>query len=87
MAKALMDSRMLDLPLNVVFYKWLLGLESSLGPADLHHVDPALALHLGTTVYDRFQSSLPRADLRLSSLSSIPNHLSHLRSLSRVNSE
>ena len=42
-----MDARMLDLPLNLIFYKWLLGMESSLGPADLHLVDPALALHLG----------------------------------------
>ena len=46
-----MDARMLDLPLNVVFYKWLLGLESTFGPADLHHVDPALALHLGQFFY------------------------------------
>uniref|UniRef100_A0A1B6I391 E3 ubiquitin-protein ligase n=1 Tax=Homalodisca liturata TaxID=320908 RepID=A0A1B6I391_9HEMI len=40
MAKAVMDSRMLDLPLSVTFYRWLLGEENTLGLADLAHVAP-----------------------------------------------
>lgn len=43
MAKALMDSRMLDLPLSRVFYKWILGQEASLTSADLYHVDRVVA--------------------------------------------
>ncbi|XP_033112984.1 E3 ubiquitin-protein ligase TRIP12-like isoform X2 [Anneissia japonica] len=43
MAKALMDSRILDIPLSLPFYKWVLGQEGSLTPADLHYVDPVLA--------------------------------------------
>ncbi|XP_076454353.1 E3 ubiquitin-protein ligase TRIP12-like isoform X2 [Babylonia areolata] len=43
MAKALMDSRMIDIPLSPVFYKWMLNQEHSLGSADLHHIDPVLA--------------------------------------------
>uniref|UniRef100_A0A0A9XLJ3 E3 ubiquitin-protein ligase n=3 Tax=Lygus hesperus TaxID=30085 RepID=A0A0A9XLJ3_LYGHE len=42
MAKAVMDSRMLDLPLSRTFYRWLLGEESSLGLADLVHVNPSV---------------------------------------------
>lgn len=40
MAKAVMDSRMLDLPLSVTFYRWLLGEETTLGLADLAYVVP-----------------------------------------------
>lgn len=43
MAKALMDSRMIDLPLSPVFYKWLLCQEHSLTSADLHHIDSVMA--------------------------------------------
>ncbi|XP_062604886.1 E3 ubiquitin-protein ligase TRIP12-like [Saccostrea cucullata] len=43
MAKALMDSRMLDIPLSLVFYKWLLGQEHSLTSSDLQHLDPVIA--------------------------------------------
>ncbi|XP_071951146.1 E3 ubiquitin-protein ligase TRIP12-like isoform X2 [Antedon mediterranea] len=43
MAKALMDSRILDIPLSLPFYKWVLGQEGSLTSADLHYVDPVLA--------------------------------------------
>ncbi|XP_057663764.1 E3 ubiquitin-protein ligase TRIP12 isoform X1 [Diorhabda carinulata] len=42
MAKAVMDSRMLDLPFSVTFYRWLLGQETSLTLSDLRHVDPEL---------------------------------------------
>ncbi|XP_017785383.1 PREDICTED: E3 ubiquitin-protein ligase TRIP12 isoform X2 [Nicrophorus vespilloides] len=40
MAKAVMDSRMLDLPFSLTFYRWLLGQEHSLGLGDLAHITP-----------------------------------------------
>lgn len=43
MAKALMDSRMLDIPLSLVFYKWMLGQEHSLTSADLQFIDPVIS--------------------------------------------
>jgi E3 ubiquitin-protein ligase TRIP12 len=43
MAKALMDSRMLDLPLSEVFYKWMLGCEPTLQADDLRHICPVFA--------------------------------------------
>ncbi|XP_049857305.1 E3 ubiquitin-protein ligase TRIP12 isoform X2 [Schistocerca gregaria] len=47
MAKAVMDSRMLDLPFSVVFYRWLLGHEGTLSLPDLAHVCPAVHATLG----------------------------------------
>ncbi|PIK34903.1 putative E3 ubiquitin-protein ligase TRIP12 isoform X1 [Apostichopus japonicus] len=43
MAKALMDSRMLDIPLSLPFYKWLLGQEKMLTSFDLRFIDPTLS--------------------------------------------
>lgn len=43
MAKALMDSRMLDIPLSLPFYKWLLGQEKTLNSFDLQYIDPTLS--------------------------------------------
>ncbi|XP_044752969.1 E3 ubiquitin-protein ligase TRIP12 isoform X2 [Coccinella septempunctata] len=40
MAKAVMDSRMLDLPFSISFYRWLLGQENSLSLSDLRYVAP-----------------------------------------------
>lgn len=40
MAKAVMDSRMLDLPFSVTFYRWLLGQELCLSLEDLKYVNP-----------------------------------------------
>nr|XP_018917455.1 PREDICTED: E3 ubiquitin-protein ligase TRIP12 isoform X1 [Bemisia tabaci]XP_018917456.1 PREDICTED: E3 ubiquitin-protein ligase TRIP12 isoform X1 [Bemisia tabaci] len=40
MAKALMDSRMLDIPFSISFYRWLLGQEACLTLSDLAHVAP-----------------------------------------------
>ncbi|XP_058455043.1 E3 ubiquitin-protein ligase TRIP12 [Malaya genurostris] len=40
MAKAVMDSRMLDLPYSIPFYRWLLAEENSLGLPDLGQVAP-----------------------------------------------
>lgn len=33
----------LDIPLSLVFYKWLLGQEHSLTSSDLQHLDPVIA--------------------------------------------
>lgn len=41
-ARAMLDSRMLDLPLSVCFMTWLLGYESQLGLAELRIVDEKL---------------------------------------------
>ncbi|XP_054708683.1 E3 ubiquitin-protein ligase TRIP12-like isoform X2 [Uloborus diversus] len=43
LAKALMDSRVLDIPLSLVFYKWMLNQESNLSLADMKHVDDCVA--------------------------------------------
>ncbi|XP_020285612.1 E3 ubiquitin-protein ligase TRIP12 isoform X2 [Pseudomyrmex gracilis] len=40
MAKAIYDSRMLDLPFSLTFYRWLLGEEHTFTLADLAHVCP-----------------------------------------------
>ncbi|XP_037076185.1 LOW QUALITY PROTEIN: E3 ubiquitin-protein ligase TRIP12-like [Pollicipes pollicipes] len=46
MAKALTDFRLLDLPLSVPFYKWLLRQERSMTLADVHQLDASLAATL-----------------------------------------
>jgi len=43
MAKALYDSRMIDIPLSIPFYKWMLGQESSLSIPDLSYIDASIA--------------------------------------------
>ncbi|KAJ8368138.1 hypothetical protein SKAU_G00081660 [Synaphobranchus kaupii] len=43
MAKAIMDFRLLDLPLGLPFYKWMLRSEGSIGSHDLVNIDPAVA--------------------------------------------
>ncbi|XP_033337253.2 E3 ubiquitin-protein ligase ctrip isoform X1 [Megalopta genalis] len=40
MAKAIYDSRMLDLPFSLTFYRWLLGEEHTLTVSDLAYVSP-----------------------------------------------
>ncbi|CAG9853614.1 unnamed protein product [Phyllotreta striolata] len=42
MAKAVMDSRMLDLPFSTTFYRWLLGQELCFTLSDLKQVNPDL---------------------------------------------
>ncbi|CAI7994466.1 E3 ubiquitin-protein ligase TRIP12 [Geodia barretti] len=42
-AKAVMDSRMLDVPLSDAFYKWMLGQQGMFTAQDLQHVDPVVA--------------------------------------------
>ncbi|XP_069831692.1 E3 ubiquitin-protein ligase TRIP12 isoform X3 [Dendropsophus ebraccatus] len=43
MAKAIMDFRLVDIPLGLPFYKWMLRLETSLASHDLVNVDPVVA--------------------------------------------
>ncbi|CAL8361774.1 unnamed protein product [Merluccius merluccius] len=43
MAKAIMDFRLLDLPLGLPFYKWMLRHETSISSHDLVNIDPAVA--------------------------------------------
>ncbi|GJQ67325.1 hypothetical protein Trydic_g8224 [Trypoxylus dichotomus] len=46
MAKAVMDSRMLDLPFSLTFYRWLLCQEHSLTLSDLVHITPEIHKNL-----------------------------------------
>ncbi|KAI4466325.1 e3 ubiquitin-protein ligase trip12 [Holotrichia oblita] len=46
MAKAVMDSRMLDLPFSLTFYRWLLCQEHSLTLSDLAHIAPEIYKNL-----------------------------------------
>lgn len=46
MAKALMDSRMIDINFSLPFYKWLLNQEVSLDLADMVHIDPTMSRSL-----------------------------------------
>ncbi|XP_069069527.1 E3 ubiquitin-protein ligase TRIP12 isoform X5 [Pleurodeles waltl] len=43
MAKAIMDFRLVDLPLGLPFYKWMLRQETSLVSHDLVNIDPVVA--------------------------------------------
>ncbi|XP_044060104.1 E3 ubiquitin-protein ligase TRIP12 isoform X2 [Siniperca chuatsi] len=43
MAKAIMDFRLLDLPLGLPFYKWMLRHEMSINSHDLVNIDPGVA--------------------------------------------
>uniref|UniRef100_A0AAX7TFK1 E3 ubiquitin-protein ligase n=1 Tax=Astatotilapia calliptera TaxID=8154 RepID=A0AAX7TFK1_ASTCA len=43
MAKAIMDFRLLDLPLGLPFYKWMLRHEMSISSHDLVNIDPGVA--------------------------------------------
>jgi len=46
MAKALMDSRMVDINFSLPFYKWLLSQELTLDLADMVHIDPTMSRSL-----------------------------------------
>lgn len=43
MAKALMDSRMIDINLSLPFYKWLLSQDNTLDLSDMAHIDPTMS--------------------------------------------
>lgn len=60
LAKALMDSRILDLPLSPIVYSWLLGQQKSLIPSDLAAFDQSIA-----TSYTQLKTMSDRAkDIR-----------------------
>ncbi|XP_062521457.1 E3 ubiquitin-protein ligase TRIP12-like isoform X2 [Corticium candelabrum] len=42
LAKAILDSRLIDIPLSTAFYKWILNQEATLSRSDLQEVDPVL---------------------------------------------
>lgn len=46
MAKAIMDSRLLDMAFSTPFYRWLLGEEAALSLLDLGHIAPEVQLTL-----------------------------------------
>lgn len=46
MAKAIMDSRLLDMSFSTPFYRWLLGEEAALSLLDLGHIAPEVQLTL-----------------------------------------
>ncbi|CAF1012039.1 unnamed protein product [Adineta ricciae] len=73
MAKALMDSRMIDMPFSIVFYKWVLGQEESLNLEDLIHIDANL--------YEQFKKlqSIVRARDTLVSQNSTTNRQSAIK--------
>ncbi|GFT83092.1 e3 ubiquitin-protein ligase TRIP12 [Nephila pilipes] len=43
LAKAIMDSRLVDIPLSLAFFKWMLNQEKYLSLGDLQHIDEGLA--------------------------------------------
>ncbi|KAF8778063.1 E3 ubiquitin-protein ligase TRIP12 like protein [Argiope bruennichi] len=43
LAKAIMDSRLVDIPLSLAFFKWMLNQERYLSLGDLQHIDESLA--------------------------------------------
>ncbi|XP_055698970.1 E3 ubiquitin-protein ligase TRIP12 isoform X2 [Phlebotomus papatasi] len=64
MAKAVMDSRMLDLPFSIPFYRWLLGEEHALNLQDLAQIAPEVQ-----TTLVRLQEIVRQRDLILQSTS------------------
>lgn len=43
LAKSVMDSRLLDIPLSLTFYKWMLNQDNNFSLADIKHIDESLA--------------------------------------------
>ncbi|XP_048836365.1 E3 ubiquitin-protein ligase TRIP12 isoform X4 [Brienomyrus brachyistius] len=67
MAKAIMDFRLLDLPLGLPFYKWMLRHESSISSHDLTNIDPAVARsiqHLEDIIRQKKQLEQDRSHTR-----------------------
>ncbi|KAL3281120.1 hypothetical protein HHI36_004342 [Cryptolaemus montrouzieri] len=64
MAKAVMDSRMLDLPFSTAFYRWLLGHEHCLTLSDLRYVAPEVHQNL-----QKMQLLVRRRDLIMEDMS------------------
>ncbi|XP_056334730.1 E3 ubiquitin-protein ligase TRIP12 isoform X4 [Danio aesculapii] len=67
MAKAIMDFRLLDLPLGLPFYKWMLRHESSISSHDLVNIDPGVAKsiqHLEDIIRQKKRIELDRSHTR-----------------------
>ncbi|XP_061137094.1 E3 ubiquitin-protein ligase TRIP12 isoform X2 [Syngnathus typhle] len=67
MAKAIMDFRLLDLPLGLPFYKWMLRHETSINSHDLVNIDPDVAksiLHLEDIIRQKKRLEQDRAQTR-----------------------
>uniref|UniRef100_A0A8C9S1I7 E3 ubiquitin-protein ligase n=1 Tax=Scleropages formosus TaxID=113540 RepID=A0A8C9S1I7_SCLFO len=67
MAKAIMDFRLLDLPLGLPFYKWMLRHEASISSHDLVNIDPAVARsiqHLEDIIRQKKQLERDRSQTR-----------------------
>lgn len=67
MAKAIMDFRLLDLPLGLPFYKWMLRHESSVSSHDLVNIDPSVAKsiqHLEDIIRQKKRIELDRSHTR-----------------------
>ncbi|KAG7471028.1 hypothetical protein MATL_G00120120 [Megalops atlanticus] len=67
MAKAIMDFRLLDLPLGLPFYKWMLRHEASISSHDLVNIDPAVAKsiqHLEDIIRQKKRLELDRSHTR-----------------------
>ncbi|KAI8120764.1 E3 ubiquitin-protein ligase TRIP12 [Lucilia cuprina] len=75
MAKAVMDSRMLDLPFSIPFYRWILNEEHSVGLADLSRVAPEVQstlVRLQDVIESLDLDGCPIADLGLDFI--LPGH-------------
>ncbi|XP_061684230.1 E3 ubiquitin-protein ligase TRIP12 isoform X1 [Syngnathoides biaculeatus] len=67
MAKAIMDFRLLDLPLGLPFYKWMLRHEMSINSHDLVNIDPDVAksiLHLEDIIRQKKRLEQDRSQTR-----------------------
>ncbi|KAF6720878.1 E3 ubiquitin-protein ligase TRIP12 [Oryzias melastigma] len=67
MAKAIMDFRLLDLPLGLPFYKWMLRHETSVSSHDLVNIDPGVAKsiqHLEDIIRQKKRLELDRSQTR-----------------------
>ncbi|XP_062328987.1 E3 ubiquitin-protein ligase TRIP12 isoform X2 [Osmerus eperlanus] len=67
MAKAIMDFRLLDLPLGLPFYKWMLRHEASISSHDLVNIDPGVAKsiqHLEDIIRQKKRLELDRSQTR-----------------------
>ncbi|XP_037123460.1 E3 ubiquitin-protein ligase TRIP12 isoform X2 [Syngnathus acus] len=67
MAKAIMDFRLLDLPLGLPFYKWMLRHETSINSHDLVNIDPDVAksiLHLEDIIRQKKRLEQDRSQTR-----------------------
>lgn len=63
LGQALIDSRMLDLPLSPAFFKWLIGEEESLGTEDFEKLEPTIFRSLREIVQTEEQKDFESLDV------------------------